>query len=359
MRVPSYTTLLLQAVLVTSSAGACATHPPDSVSVDSMNRTINALRALNGAQDRQIEELQNRIFILQDRLDAQKVVAERAASPHLPVVALHQAEESDGSYRGSDTRAQYPGNTDVEYAGDAAVSSNERPVLRLVGSGPPTRENPVATPKRVEVVGERAASGDRPAPIESPPRRAGQDADGAAEEIAVLSTRSLPPAARAAASPQAPPSPQAAPAPQAAAVDPMRLYRQSLDLLKSGQHVEAVAGFRRFIAANPEHDYADNAQYWLGECFYDIKDLRSAVREFRRVAERYPQGNKVPDALLKAGYSYVALGDKDTARQVLQELVRSYPRHDASRLAAERLRELDGGAATIDSASASTTTEVR
>jgi tol-pal system protein YbgF len=87
---------------------------------------------------------------------------------------------------------------------------------------------------------------------------------------------------------------------------------------------------------------ADNSQYWLGECFYDRKDYASAVREFRKVIEHYPSGNKVPDALLKVGYSYLLLGSTEAGKQTLLQLQRSYPRHEAAGLAAARLAELDG-----------------
>ena len=90
----------------------------------------------------------------------------------------------------------------------------------------------------------------------------------------------------------------------------------------------------------PSHELADNAQYWLGECFYHRKDYSMALREFRRVVEKFPRGNKVPDALLKLGFSYLALGSTRPGREALTELVRSYPRHPASGLAAAKLAEL-------------------
>ena len=95
------------------------------------------------------------------------------------------------------------------------------------------------------------------------------------------------------------------------------MYQQALDHLRGGRHDEAVASFRGFVKQHPQHDLADNAQYWLGECFYDRKDYSTALREFRRVAEKFPQGNKVPDALLKVAFSYLALGSARPARETL------------------------------------------
>jgi tol-pal system protein YbgF len=111
--------------------------------------------------------------------------------------------------------------------------------------------------------------------------------------------------------------------------------------LRKGQHEQALQGFREFIRLHPGHELADNSQYWLGECFYDRKDYTQAVREFRRVIEHYPNGNKVPDALLKVGFSYLALGSVEAGRQTLSQLQRSYPRHEAAVLAGSKLAEMD------------------
>jgi TolA-binding protein len=78
----------------------------------------------------------------------------------------------------------------------------------------------------------------------------------------------------------------------------------------------------------------------MGECYYSRRQFEDAVREFRVVVERFPQGNKVPDALLKAGYSYLALGKVEAGRRTLEELVRSYPHHVVVPLAVARLRQI-------------------
>src|SRR5262249_28481971 len=122
----------------------------------------------------------------------------------------------------------------------------------------------------------------------------------------------------------APPPPSTPKAPNES-VDAMKLYTASVDLLKHGQHAEAISGVQKFIRTYPSHDYADNAQYWLGESYYDQKDFKTALREFRRVVQRYPSGNKVPDALLKVGYCYWQLQDSGKARDVLEQVVKSYP----------------------------------
>jgi tol-pal system protein YbgF len=275
---------------------ACAHRGADPASVEQVNRTIESLRVQNAEYAKQVEELENEVFILQDRLDSRKVNEQKVATPQLPTVTLHPDNDDPSMPDTASTMAPFTTMVsrapDVEYAGDAAKSDNGRPVLRLRGDRTTTlMERPAAEgeerPEHATREGPRLFSTGRNADLEA-----------------------------------------------------LRLYRRSYEALRQGKHDEAAEGFREFLQRYAGHDLADNAQYWLGECYYDSKDFRSAVREFRRVVERFPHGNKTPDALLKVGYSYLALGDTDAGKQTLEQLVRSYPRHETAVLATARLAEL-------------------
>ena len=119
------------------------------------------------------------------------------------------------------------------------------------------------------------------------------------------------------------------------------LYRDGLESFRGGHVAAAIVTFRKFLKKYPQHHYGDNAQFALGECYYDLGQYRAAVRELRLVGERYPHGNKVPDAMLKLGDARLALGDTREAREVLEALRRTYPHHTASQLASERLSKVD------------------
>ncbi len=297
---------MLVGLFGTAIVASCATRPPEAVKLDELSATIEKLRTQNAAYSRNIDELENRVFILTDQVDSRKVNGERVAEPKLPTVTLHKGDAPAGGIDEPATAtAAFPGDLNVEYVGEAARTSTKRPLLRLAGDDNPTFADPpsrATTASRVVVVaGEKT------------PRSA---VKATSDNVA------------------------AAEAPRPAG-GPLGLYKQSLDQLRAGLHGEAVAGFREFIAKYPDHDYSDNAQYWLGECFYVRKDYVAAVREFRRVVDRFSQGNKVPDALLKVGFSYIAQGSAEAGRQALIELVRSYPHHDTAALAAAKLTELE------------------
>ncbi len=111
---------------------------------------------------------------------------------------------------------------------------------------------------------------------------------------------------------------------------PKALYQGSLKAYEETRYDESIAGFREFVRRWPWHDYADNSQYWIGECYYSRDDFDEAVDEWEVVLNRYPNGNKAPDALLKIGYSYGAQDKKKKALEVLRQVVDLYPFSDAA-----------------------------
>ncbi len=144
------------------------------------------------------------------------------------------------------------------------------------------------------------------------------------------------------ASPAAPATKKAPPQPTVRGSDEGNAeahYRASIALVRRAEYPAAIASMREFLQKYPRHDYADNAQYWLGESFYAQQQFEQALVELRRVVEVFPQGNKVPDALLKVGYCHLAMGDREKATGVLREVVRLFPRTQPALLAARKLEE--------------------
>jgi tol-pal system protein YbgF len=94
------------------------------------------------------------------------------------------------------------------------------------------------------------------------------------------------------------------------------------------------------LGSFPQSPLADNAQYWLAETQYVRGQYQTALAEFQKVLEKYPQSAKTPDALLKVGYCQSELKNPEGARTALQQVMRQYPDTTAARLAAQRLERL-------------------
>jgi tol-pal system protein YbgF len=249
------------------------------------------LRALNTRHLREINQLQNRVFVLETQIENQNKTDEprrrRVWSVKLssaPASAPTPSTPADDPVPRNDAPVIVPSSlaaedATVEYAGEAALParrSRVRPLLRLSGTGRP-------------VVTYADAPPETPAPVAVDPHK------------------------------------------------PLALYHKSLAALRAGHVAVALVGLRKFLARYPHHSYADNVQYAIGESYFSLDQYQSAVRELKRVVERYPHGNKVPDAMLKIGLAYLARGEGPEARRALESLCRIYPKHAVTRLAKEKL----------------------
>lgn len=122
--------------------------------------------------------------------------------------------------------------------------------------------------------------------------------------------------------------------------DPALLYKRAYDLLAAGKVKESQDAFSEFIRRFPQSDLADNAQYWIGEGFYTQKDFKDARDAFKAVADHFPFGNKVPDAIYKEALCDGETGDKALEKKLLQELGEQYPYSEAAALAKDLLKKL-------------------
>ncbi len=145
----------------------------------------------------------------------------------------------------------------------------------------------------------------------------------------------LAPSSAAAATKPAPkekPSYPAGPADQA--------YASALAAFERGHSNQAAELFSAFIAGNPGHKLMPNAMYWLGECYYDKKQYGNAILAFKDVTAQFPRHPKAAAAMLKTGFSYERMGDKDNARFYLQALLKTYPDSEPAKLARKKLAAL-------------------
>ena len=141
----------------------------------------------------------------------------------------------------------------------------------------------------------------------------------------------------AAAPPAAAPSAGAAtPAPEAET----RAYEAAQGQRRIGNYQAAIAGFQNFIARYPKSTLAHRAQYWIGDCQYNLRDFRNAIASQQKLIASYSDSASVPDALLNISSSQLELGDAAAARKTLDGLVARYPTSDAAEKAKRRLATL-------------------
>jgi len=117
-------------------------------------------------------------------------------------------------------------------------------------------------------------------------------------------------------------------------------YDAAFALLKQGQYERAGKRFRDFIRAHPKSPLVDNAQYWVGESAYVVRNFKQALGEFSKVLQSHPDSPKAPDAMLKVGYCYYELADWAKARETLNQVLTRFPNTPVARSAEQRLAKM-------------------
>ncbi len=103
----------------------------------------------------------------------------------------------------------------------------------------------------------------------------------------------------------------------------MGQYQKARSLFESFNYQDAIATFENLLSQYPNNAQADNCQYWIGECYYGLKQYQKAIMEFQKVFA-YSQADKHDDAQLMIGLSYVKLGERDRANAEFETFLNTY-----------------------------------
>lgn len=261
--------------------------------LSALRSEVARLRSADQDRGDEMELLQNRLLVLESAPGTRSgAAAGVAAGRELPVVAIAPDEEpiiEEGPIEGD--------LPEVHTLSNVARPGQRRPDLRSFGA-PAVRRSPPAF---------------APAPPAGTP---GHDSLG------VVPVEGLPGGAAA---------PVAAPSASA--------YDEGVAHARARRFAEATALLRRFLQESPGHSNAAAAQMLLGECLAGAGRHLEAIGELERLVRRHP-GHRAADATLQMGLSYLALEDRERARELLFQVVERHPGTAAARRATERVAQL-------------------
>lgn len=118
------------------------------------------------------------------------------------------------------------------------------------------------------------------------------------------------------------------------------LYAAAYETFKEGKYEKARAEFENYLKLHPRTASSGNAQFWIGECYYHEQQFEKAILEYEKVVTNFPEGNKVPYALLKQGLAFQQLGDMTSAKLFLQQVIRDFPNTNQAAVARTKLMEI-------------------
>ena len=120
------------------------------------------------------------------------------------------------------------------------------------------------------------------------------------------------------------------------------LYSDGVRAMGEEQYDEAIQYFRDFIHADTTSPVADDAQYWIAECYRRKGMETAAIKEFNQVVLRYASGDRGAAALLQLAALFSKIGDQVDARLSLQKLINRYPRSGEASQARRWLQQMGG-----------------
>lgn len=130
---------------------------------------------------------------------------------------------------------------------------------------------------------------------------------------------------------------------------PMTELARARTMIRHGQYGRAIAVLQRLsFELAPAQAEAAEVRYYLGECHFQTKDYATAIQEFRRAADAFPDSPWAPQALLRAGDANLRMWKRpeldptygEAAYAVYQELAGRYPGSEAAERASLHVREL-------------------
>jgi tol-pal system protein YbgF len=128
----------------------------------------------------------------------------------------------------------------------------------------------------------------------------------------------------------------APPAPE----DKDKLFDEAYKRYQQGQFEESRRLFRTFTTRHSRDERADNAQYWLGQSYYEERKYAAAIAEFKKVLDNFPRGDATDAAMFGMALSFVELKYCTEGEAYLQDLTKRFPRSPLVDKAQKKIKEL-------------------
>ena len=116
-------------------------------------------------------------------------------------------------------------------------------------------------------------------------------------------------------------------------------YEEGRAAFEGRDYRTALQLFESLLASTTNHSLADNAQFWIGECHYGLREYNAAIIAFEKVFT-FPKSNKKDDAQFKLGLCYIRKGDQSKAREEFNRLLSDYPNSEYASRAQSHLAKL-------------------
>ena len=116
-----------------------------------------------------------------------------------------------------------------------------------------------------------------------------------------------------------------------------RAFETAYSLFKAGSYANAVKAFQDFIKKFPDSARVPDANYWLGNAQFAMKDYKGALDTYEGFLKDFADSPRAPDVLYGIARCQQGLKRSVAARKTFKKLVAKYPASEAAAKAKKQL----------------------
>ncbi len=117
-------------------------------------------------------------------------------------------------------------------------------------------------------------------------------------------------------------------------------YLSAKKIFDNGNYSRAIKSFSEFKNKYSKSKYIPNAIFYIAQSYYNNKIFDKAIINYDYLINTYPKSNKVIDATLKEGISFIKIGDGTDGKYLLSKVVEQYPKSRQAKIARKYLKNL-------------------
>jgi tol-pal system protein YbgF len=118
-----------------------------------------------------------------------------------------------------------------------------------------------------------------------------------------------------------------------ASSSPEELWKLGTSAFEAARYNDAIDVFKRLSQTYPTHDRADDAVYFRGQAYTNLKDWDHAIGVYQQLYEKYPDSPLADDGLYFAALAARELKNCTEARTYLGLIKQKYPKSNVTKQA--------------------------
>lgn len=107
-------------------------------------------------------------------------------------------------------------------------------------------------------------------------------------------------------------------------------FEAAYGMYKSGNYANAAKAFQDFIKTFSASSRVPDANYWLGNAQFAMKDYKNSMGTYQKLLKEFPESPKAADAMYGISNCLKGLRKPIAARKTLKQLVAKYPASEAA-----------------------------